>query len=386
MHLTLHLTNRCSLRCTYCYASPGHADMAMDTVRQAIAWAIQSRSGDASNENVGVVFFGGEPLLRRDLVRETVRHCQSIERTSSVRFHFKMTTNGLHLDDEFFEAPDTGRVFVALSHDGTKEAHDAHRVDATGCGSFDRLVPIVRRTLAHRPNTPSLMVVTPRTVHSYAESVQSLYAAGFRYILATLDHGAAWNEHHVAALRAQYTRLSTWYYEAMRREEKFFFSPFEVKIASHVRPTGVHQERCDLGRRQVSVAPDGRLYPCVQFVDQESWCIGNVLGGIDAEARRRIDRTRAKEDETCASCAVRLRCNHRCGCVNVRATGTLSNVPASVCAHERIVLEAADEVAARLFRVRDPMFLQKHYNDFYPLVSAVEDATDPSADGPTDLP
>ncbi len=375
MHLTLHLTNRCSLRCSYCYASPGPADMTMDTVRQAIAWAVREPSARGSNGSVGVVFFGGEPLLRRDLVRETVRHCRNIEQSSSVRFHFKLTTNGLHLDDAFFEDPNTGSVFVALSHDGTREAHDAHRVDATGCGSYDRLVPIVRRTLARKPNTPALMVVTPHTVHGYADSVQSLYAAGFRYILATLDHGATWNEHDMTVLRAQYEHLSAWYYEATRREEKFFFGPFEVKIASHVRPAGVHQERCDLGRRQVSVAPDGALYPCVQFVGQPSWRIGDVARGIDTEAMRRIDDLRGKEDEACASCAVRLRCNHRCGCVNVRATGALATVAPSVCAHERMVIEAADDVAARLFRVRAPMFLQKHYNDFYPLVSAVEDAS-----------
>jgi uncharacterized protein len=374
VHLTLHLTSRCNLRCSYCYVGKSNqSDMSVNTMRRAIEFAANERKAHGDSEGVGVVFFGGEPLLQRELIRETVRYCRDLETQGMPRFHFKVTTNGTLLDDAFFTDPDTGDVFAAISHDGIREAHDAHRVDIEGLGTFDCLAPKLRVALRHRPNTPVMMVVTPSTVQHYADSVQWLYAQGFRYILVTIEVGATWSERTLDELARQYRQLAKWYYEATRREEKFFFSPFEVKIASHINPGGCWKERCELGRRQLSVGTDGRLYPCVQFVGDRDWCIGHVNEGVDATKRRELDRIRVEEEEACRSCAIRSRCNHHCGCANLRSTGRMDRVAPAQCAHERIVLPVADELASKLYRVRDAMFIQKHYNAFYPLVSAVED-------------
>jgi uncharacterized protein len=106
---------------------------------------------------------------------------------------------------------------------------------------------------------------------------------------------------------------------------------------------------------------------CVQFVGEESFSIGSVEGGID-EARRG-----GLYKETCADCAVKGRCNHYCGCLNRQATGSIDRVSPVLCAHERLLLPIADRLAEKLYRKRSAMFIQKHYNEFYPLVSMVED-------------
>jgi uncharacterized protein len=378
MHLTLHLTERCNLRCRYCYGGTGGGrDMTIDTMQRAIKIAAQEHRCRGAEQGLGVVFFGGEPLLRRDLIAETVRHCRSMEPSLGVRFHFKMTTNGLLLDDAFYSDPDTRDVFVALSHDGVREAHDAHRVDRRGKGSFDALEAIVGRLLAYRPYAPALMVITPQTVGRYAASVDFLFQQGFRYIIPTLDYGADWEEADLKILDQQYRALASWYYQMSCQEKKFFFSPFEVKIASHVRPDGCWKERCDLGQRELSVAWDGRFFPCVQFVSSalgRQWCIGDVQRGMDEPARQRLARLRSEEDAACEKCAVRHRCNHHCGCVSLRTTGRVDRVSPVLCAHERILLPIADQLAERLFRKRNRLFIHKHYNEFFPLVSAVEDA------------
>jgi uncharacterized protein len=159
-------------------------------------------------------------------------------------------------------------------------------------------------------------------------------------------------------------------------EAKFYFSPFEVKIASHIYPGSCRSERCELGKRQISVAPNGRLYPCVQFAGDgtdDVYCIGDVQTGIDEDARERLYALNAQEKTECAECAVRERCNHYCGCLNKQATGRVDVVSPMLCAHERIVLPIADKLGARLFKKKSPMFIQKHYNDLFPLVSLVED-------------
>ena len=348
--------------------------MTLDTVKRAIGIAMDDLAPDAS---LGVIFFGGEPLLMREMIAETVRHCREIEAETGQLFHCKVTTNGMLLDEEFLTHPDTSEVFVALSHDGVKLAHDAHRVDASGKGTFDRLQPIAKTLLKHKPYSPVMVVTTPGTVQHYAESVEYLYGVGFKYLICSLDYSADWDRAGLSEPKRQYQRLADWYYRETEKEEKFYFSPFEVKIASHVYPGSCRAERCELGKRQISVAPNGRLYPCVQFVGDGSdttYAIGHTDTGIDENARGRLYELNGEEKSECASCAIRDRCNHYCGCLNKQATGRIDQVSPTLCAHERIVLPIADRLAERLYKRRNAMFIHKHYNDLFPLISLVEDS------------
>jgi uncharacterized protein len=121
------------------------------------------------------------------------------------------------------------------------------------------------------------------------------------------------------------------------------------------------------------VAPDGLLYPCVQFVGDEGYSIGSVKTGVEKEKQDKLYRQNETEKETCLDCAIRTRCNHYCGCLNKQATGSIDRVSPILCAHERTILPIADKLAARLYKKRNAMFIQKHYNEFYPIVSMVED-------------
>jgi len=123
MHLTLHLTRACNLRCSYCYSPPrpGPA-MTLETARQVLRFGAHSTGGSC-----GIVLFGGEPLLCKDLIREVVAEARAMTRRGEGLFHFKMTTNGLLLDDAFLEFAVENDILVAMSIDGVAEAHDRHR-------------------------------------------------------------------------------------------------------------------------------------------------------------------------------------------------------------------------------------------------------------------
>ena len=112
MHMTLHLTNDCNLQCSYCYVCQKPEYMNRSTAEHAVRLA--AASGEPS---CGIIFFGGEPLLCRDTIRDTVAYCRAMERERPVRFHFKMTTNGTLLDREFLEFSRKENIFIALSHD-----------------------------------------------------------------------------------------------------------------------------------------------------------------------------------------------------------------------------------------------------------------------------
>mgnify|MGYP005850284173 CR=1 FL=1 len=370
MHYTLHLTNGCNLRCHYCYVhKQSRKDMALSTAEAVVDRAAKRGA------KVGLSFFGGEPLLKKELIRNTVRYAKEREEKTGCAFHFKITTNGTLLDEEFLDFCAKNRIMVALSMDGTKEAHDAHRMTNEGEGSFERVKKAAGMLLKYQPYAPAMMVVNPDTVHLYAEGVQNLFDTGFRYLICSLNYGreARWSDAHMEELERQFSLISEMYERWTLAEEKFYFSPFEVKMRSHIDGDGYCEERCQLGLRQLSVDADGRLYPCVQFVGEEEYCVGDVFTGIDEKRRKALYLKAEKTSGACEGCAIRKRCNHHCGCLNKQATGDINGISPVLCAHERLALAAVDRTANRLFEKGSNMFLQKQYNDMYPLISLIED-------------
>lgn len=368
MHYTLHLTNDCNLSCGYCYVCQKKDYMSQETADAAALLAARQNTATA-----GIGFFGGEPLLCKERIYRTAEYCRSLEREYPVRFHFKMTTNGLLLNREFLEFSAKYRILIALSCDGVREAHDTHRRDKAGCATWERLDAVIPELLHYHPYAPVMMTVTPETVQWYAKGVMELWEKGFHYFICSLDYSGDWSDRTVRILRGQYRLLAKWYEELTRREEKFYFSPFETKIASHIRGEHYCHERCELGRRQVSVAPDGRIYPCTQFVGNEEFCIGDVKSGIDDARRLALYRENELDKPQCGICAVKHRCHCHCGCLNYQVTGSIGSVPAILCEHERMLFPIVDRMAERLYRERSGMFIQKHYNQIFPLISLVED-------------
>ncbi len=371
MHYTLHLTNACNMACKYCYVNgENKCTMSIETTKKVVDMATES-----NKSSIGIIFFGGEPLLHKDLIYETVEYCKWKEKSCNSLFHYKITTNGLLLDKAFMDFSTKVNLFIAMSHDGIKEAHDKNRVDKNKNGTFSWLSDKIDLLLSNRPYAPVMMVVNSDTVQYYLESVKYLYNRGFKYLICSLNYAGDWDDSSMKILEDQYKKLADFYYERTLAEDKFYLSPFEVKISSHINKDTYCNERCELGKKQLSVGPDGLFYPCVQFVGDKHYSIGNVNTGIDETRRQELYNVNEEEKDSCRECAIRTRCNHYCGCLNKQTTGRIDQVSPVLCAHERILIPIADKLANKLFKKRNGMFIQKHYNDMFPLISLVEDAT-----------
>lgn len=221
------------------------------------------------------------------------------------------------------------------------------------------------------------MVVNPETAQYLCDSVAFLLDAGCRYILVSLNYAAPWEESDLRSLCRQYEKLGDMYTKWTEAGRKFYLSPFEVKLSSHINRHCYRRERCELAQRQISVDPAGYLYPCVQFARagaDSNFCIGHVDTGIDEASRQRLYAASLQDREPCARCAIRERCNHTCGCLNWQTTGTLTAVSPVLCRHEQMLIPIADEVGRRLYKKRNPLFLHKHYNAAYPVLSVLEDS------------
>lgn len=372
MHLTLHLTRNCNLRCHYCYSQPKPGPMmSLETGQKAMQFGLRANAGSC-----GIVFFGGEPLLAKDIIYELTAYGKSLQRSHQGYFHFKVTTNGLLLDDAFLDFAQKEDVAIALSFDGIQPAHDAHRRTPDGRGTYDLVLPRLRTLLKCKPYSSVIMVVNPDTVSHLTDSVSFLFDEGVRYLIVALNYAACWDSNSLYLLEQMYRQLAKLYIKWSLEDRKFYLSPFEVKIASHIKDKKANHLRCDPGIRQISVDPDGYLYPCVQFPTagpQSRFCIGDVNQGIDSGAFDAFRRESCTPRLPCKECAIEPRCLYTCACLNFQTTGSPAATSPLLCNHEKMLMPIADEVAEELYQKKNKRFLQKHYNADYPILSFIED-------------
>lgn len=369
MHLTLHLTDECNLRCKYCYVHKSPRKMSLETAFAAVDMAMRT------TDPTGIVFFGGEPLLERELIYKTVAYARKLSAETKHKFYYKITTNGLLLDEEFLKFTKDCGMIVGFSHDGLMQ--DDCRVFADGSGSAALLENKIPLLLQYQPYAVAMTTVNPETVGKFADSIQWLFDRGFRYLVSTPNYSAdaKWNDASLKELEKQYKQIAGKYLEWTNAGEKFYFGAFEMKILSHLHGEKYAQDRCQLGKKQISVDPDGKLYPCVQFIDDSKFYMGDTKTGVNHKLQADIEEKGSKTPETCEKCVVKARCNHTCGCMNKQSTGSIDIISPVQCAHEQMLLKIVDDLAEKLYRKRNALFIHKHYNEFYPIISLVEDKT-----------
>ena len=254
-------------------------------------------------------------------------------------------------------------------------ADEDDRRAAGGEGTAALVESKIPLLLQYLPYAPVMMTVSPACADLLADSVRRFVEAdGFRYVLfnPAFGPGISWTERDLAVLAEQYRHLGELYITWHRQGRKVWLGPFESKIDAHIHGVSACARSCALGAHRLSVAADGRLYPCVQFVGDPAYQMGDVRSGIDEAARVRIQAAQQTQ-AACGACALRERCRHSCGCLNKLTSGDPRVTGGEACAHERLLIAQADRVAETLYRGKNRLFLRRHYDENYPLVSLLED-------------
>ncbi len=356
MNLTLHLTADCNLRCRYCYETHCKNHMTLSTARQAVDLVFSY--GHRTN---GFSLFGGEPLLERDLAEKICRYAKAEAEKRGVGVRFKMTTNGTLLDEDFLKFANDHHLEIALSHDGLLQ--DEQRLTRDGRPTRAKLEPVVDLLLHYQPNAVALQTVTRDTVGGMAESVKWLYDRGFTRINSVIDYrpDAGWDDASLAVLKAQYEAVADLMEARFDNRRPLLFLPFLVKISAYLNQRPCLE--CLLGMRQPSVAEDGSIYPCNQFLYLPAYRMGHVSTGIDRGKQRATYESSLPPEPDCAGCAIEGRCRHHCACLNFSLTGDMHTVAPVQCEHERILIPIADDLAARLYEKKSARFLLNYRED-----------------------
>ena len=356
MNFTLHLTEDCNLNCRYCYETHSRVHMREETALRAVDLAFSY-----GHPKVGFSLFGGEPMLERKLIERICRYAKEKAEGTGTVVRYKMTTNGTLLDEAFLRFAKEHDISIALSHDGLLQ--DVQRVTRDGRPTREGLEPIVDLLLRYQPNAVAMQTVMPSTVDRMAESVEWLYQRGFSRINTAIDYrkDAGWDDASMAVLKEQYAEIADRSEAHFDEARPLLYLNFISKIAAYLNDRPCIE--CKLGMRQPSIAPDGSIYPCNQFLNLPDYRMGDVIGGIDTEKQLAIYRSSLDPEPDCEGCAIADRCRHHCACLNFSLTGRMHEVAPVQCEHERILIPIADDLAARLYARGSARFLLNYRDD-----------------------
>ena len=351
--LCLHVAHTCNLNCSYCFASQGkyHGDravMSFEVGKRALDFLVEN---SGSRRNLEVDFFGGEPLMNFQVVKDLVAYARSIEKEKGKNFRFTLTTNGMLVDDDVIEFANKECHNVVLSLDGRKEIHDRFRVDYTGKGSWDTIVPKFRKFVEAREGKGYYMrgTFTHRNP-DFLEDIRQMLDLGFSElsmepVVCAEGDPSALTEEDLPVVMEQYEKLAELMLQRDEEGKPFTFYHYMIDLTGgpciYKRISG-----CGSGTEYMAVTPWGDLYPCHQFVGEEKFRLGDIWEGVTNTAiQQEFANCNVYAHPECRDCWARLYCSGGCAANAYHSTGSVTGVYEYGCKLFRKRMECAIMVA-----------------------------------------
>ena len=352
--LCLHIAHDCNLACRYCFAEEGEyhgrrALMSYETGKQALDFLI---ANSGNRKNLEVDFFGGEPLMNFDVVKQLVAYGREQEKLHDKHFRFTLTTNGVLLNDDIMEFANKEMDNVVLSIDGRKEVNDRMRPFRKGAGSYDLIVPKFQK-LAESRNQERYYVRGTYTHFNtdFSKDVLHLADLGFKQIsvepvVAQPTDEYALQEEDLPVLFEEYDKLAAEMVRRNREGNSFNFFHFMIDLEGgpcvYKRLSG-----CGSGTEYLAVTPWGDLYPCHQFVGNEDFLMGNVWDGVkNTNLQDEFKCCNVYAKEKCRKCFARFYCSGGCAANSYNFHGTITDAYDLGCELQKKRIECAIMIKA----------------------------------------
>ena len=357
--LCLHVAHTCNLNCSYCFASQGkyHGDravMSFEVGKRALDFLVEN---SGARRNLEVDFFGGEPLMNFQVVKDLVAYARSIEKEKGKNFRFTLTTNGMLVDDDVIEFANRECHNVVLSLDGRKEIHDEFRVDYNGKGSWETIVPKFQKFVEAREGKGYYMrgTFTHRNP-DFLKDIQQMLDLGFSElsmepVVCAEGDPSALTEEDLPIVMEQYEQLAQLMLQRDQEGKPFTFYHYMIDLTGgpciYKRISG-----CGSGTEYMAVTPWGDLYPCHQFVGEEKFRLGDIWEGVTNHAIQcEFANCNVYAHPECRDCWARLYCSGGCAANAYHSTGSVTGVYEYGCKLFRKRMECAIMVAvARAIR------------------------------------
>lgn len=347
--MCLHIAHDCNLRCEYCFASTGDFGegrklMPLETGKQAIDFLLKH---SANRKNLELDFFGGEPLMNFEVVKQVVAYARSKEQEYGKHFRFTITTNGMLLNDDNIDFINKEMSNVVLSIDGRKAVNDRMRKRVDGKGSYDIILPKYQRLVAQRGDKEYYVRGTYTKYNlDFSNDVFDLLEHGFDQIsvepvMADENDPYAITEADLPAIFKEYEVLMNKILDYEKTGKKFNFFHFMLDLDQG--PCAIKRLRgCGCGNEYVAITPDGDIYPCHQFVGMEEWKMGNLEEGTFDQAKKAdFAKAHIYTKPDCRECWARFYCSGGCNANNYQYAGDIRKAHKLSCEIEKKRLECA---------------------------------------------
>ena len=355
--LCLHVAHDCNLGCRYCFAEEGEyhgrrALMSFEVGRKALDFLI---ANSGSRQNLEVDFFGGEPLMNWDVVKQLVEYGRSQEESHGKHFRFTLTTNGVLLNDEIMEFCNREMSNVVLSLDGRREVNDFMRPTRNGKGSsYDIIVPKFQRFAKFRAGKDYYVRGTFTHYNlDFSEDVKHFADLGFdkmsiEPVVAEPEEPYAIREEDLPQILAEYDKLAQEYIKRKREGRGFRFFHFMIDL-SQGPCVAKRLSGCGSGTEYLAVTPWGDFYPCHQFVGQEDFRMGSVDEGIvRTDIRDEFKLCNVYAKEKCKNCFARFYCSGGCAANSYHFHGSITDAYDIGCEMQKKRIECAIMIQAAL--------------------------------------
>ncbi len=319
--LCLHIAHDCNLRCRYCFASTGDFGtkrtlMPAETGKNAIDFLIEN---SGSRRNLEVDFFGGEPLMNFDAVKEIVLYALDRQKETGKNFRFTITTNAVLLNEDHRKFINEYMGNVVLSIDGRPEVNDRMRFRVDGRGTYHDIMPKIKEMAESRGQDNYYVRGTfTRENLDFSKDVLHLADEGFRQIsiepvVAAKDTGYDIRHEDLPGLFSEYEALAREYVERRKGDDWFNFFHFMLDL-DHGPCAIKRMKGCGSGHEYMAVTPEGDLYPCHQFVGMEDFKMGNVnlKTEINSSVRDMFVKENIYTKSDCKKCWARFFCSGGC--------------------------------------------------------------------------
>ncbi|MBP3611291.1 MAG: thioether cross-link-forming SCIFF peptide maturase [Lachnospiraceae bacterium] len=332
--LCLHVAHTCNLNCSYCFASQGkyHGDralMSFEVGKRALDFLVEN---SGKRRNLEVDFFGGEPLMNWDVVKQLVQYARSVEKEHNKNFRFTLTTNGMLIDEDVIEFANKEMSNVVLSLDGRKEINDLKRVDYAGNGSYDKIVPKFKQLVESRGGQGYYMRGTFTHANpDFTKDVFHMADLGFTElsmepVVSSPDDPAALTPEDLEIVKEHYEILAKEMIQRKKEGRGFTFYHYMLDLTEgpcvYKRISG-----CGSGTEYMAVTPWGDLYPCHQFVGDEAYKLGDIWKGVTNDALREDFRScNAYSRPDCKDCWAKLYCSGGCAANAYHASGSIRGI------------------------------------------------------------
>ena len=330
----LNIIHACNLRCKYCFADEGEYNghkgkMSLETAKKAIDYVVK-RSGP--RKNIEIDLFGGEPTMMMDTIKEIIAYARENEAKWNKRIRFTMTTNATLLTDEMMDYMDKELENIILSIDGRKEVNDKVRIRFDGKGSYDQILPNIKKMVAKRDKTKAHTVrgTFTRENLDFYEDVKMMVDEGFREIsiepvVLEDGHPLALRKEDLPKIFESYDKLYDELVQKKAEGKEFNFYHFKVDLNGgpcvYKRISG-----CGAGFEYVAITPQGEVYPCHQFVGKEEYKLGSIYDdSYNADLGMSFKKAHIYNKPKCRNCWARFYCSGGCQANNIAFNNDINN-------------------------------------------------------------